>query len=119
MATTGIRRATTLDRWSDHPWIDGFQTEALEPLDTMVVRTRNSRYELTILSPSTGEVLVRGGRFFPDFAKATISGSSLGGSCLKLRGVYVGFFLELAFDGQTLRTTRIQAVTRAPRPAVH
>ena len=119
MSTTSTGRAVTLDQWSGHTWTDGFQTEALAPLDTLVVRTRNSCYELTILAPASGDVLVRGGRFFPVFARARVAGSSLGGGCLKLRGIYVGFLLELVRDGQTVRTTRVRAVTRTPRSAVH
>lgn len=113
MGSTSIHRAVTLDQWSGHAWTDGLDAGLLSPLDTVLVRTRNSSYELTILSPASGEVLVRGGQFFPEFTRVTLAGSSLRGACLKVRGVYVGFFLELIHDGQTVRTTRILAVTRA------
>jgi hypothetical protein len=116
---TTIRRAVPLDRWSGHAWTDGFQIEALAPLDTLAVCTRNSRYEITILSPATGEVLVRGGQFFPEFTRVTVSGSSLGNGCLKVRGVYVGFYLEFAHEGQTVRTTRVREAIKGDRPAVH
>jgi len=109
----------TLDQWSGHAWTDGFQTESVLPFDTLVVRTRNSSYEITILAPATGEVLVRGGHFFPEFTRVTLAGSSLRGACLKVRGIYVGLFLELLHNGQTVRTTRIQAATMAPRPVLH
>ena len=119
MNSTSIHQAVTLDRWAGHRWTDGFQTEALAPYDTLVVQTRNSRYDLTILSPATGEVVVRGGRFFPELTRATLTGSSLGGACLKVRGVYAGFFLELMHAGQTVRTTRVQAASRVPRQPLH
>ena len=73
----------------------------------------------TVLAPTSGEILVRGGRFFPDFTRVRVSGSSLGGGCLKLRGIYAGYLLELEHEGMTVRTTRIQAVDRAVRPVVH
>jgi len=119
MQTTSIRCAVTLDRWAAHTWTNGCQTEALASLDTLVIHTRNSLYELTILSPATGEALARGGRFFPELTRVTVLGASLGGGCLKVRGIYVGFQLELAHDGQTVRTTRVRTVTRAGRSAVH
>ncbi|MGE0815005.1 MAG: hypothetical protein AB7O28_04315 [Vicinamibacterales bacterium] len=38
---------------------------------------------------------------------------------IKVRRIYAGFHLKLLHAGQTIRTTRIQAAARAPRPAVH
>ena len=119
MNTTTERRAVSLDQWSGQSWTDGFQIDKLLPLDTLLVRTRNSTYEITVLTPATGEVLVRGGRFFPAFTRVTLAGSSLGGGCLKVRGIYVGFFVELMHDGQITRTTRAQSVTQAPRSVSH
>jgi hypothetical protein len=111
--------AVPLDAWSSAGWRDGVQVDALLPLDTLVVRTRNSCYEITIVAPATGDVLVRGGRFFPEPTRATVSGSSLGGSCLKVRGIYEGFLLEILHDGQTILTTTVQSVSKIPHPAVH
>ena len=102
-----------LDTWSHHDWTEGVQVDALPPLDALVVRTRNSTYEITVLSPRTGEVLVRGGRFFPEFTRARVGGSSLGGSFLKLRGIYVGFCLELHDGSQRIVTTSVQTIARA------
>ena len=111
--------AIPLDRWSSLTWTNGFQTDALAPLDRLLIETKNTRYDITVLSPSTGEVLIRGGRFFSDFTRARVAGCSLGGSCLKIRGIYVGFFLEIAYDGQTVRTTRIQSAVRTSESSVH
>ncbi len=114
MNTTSSGRAVSLDQWSRQPWTNGFQVDQLLPLETLHIRTRNSTYELTVLTPATGEVLVRGGRYFPTFTRVTLAGSSLGGGCLKVRGVYVGFLVELLNDeGLTTRTTCVQDITRA------
>ena len=110
---------SSLDRWNQFCWSDGVQVDRLAPLDTLTVRTRNSCYEMTVVSPTAGEVLVRGGRFFPTFTRARVSGSSLGGGFLKMRGIYVGFLLELEHEGQTILTTRVQAVAKTARAAVH
>lgn len=114
MPETAVARPT-LDGWSRLSWTDGVQIDALAPLDAIFVRTRNTLYELVVRSPIQGDVLVRGGRFFPSFTPVRVSGCSLRGACLKLRGVYVGFFLELEYDGRTVLTTRIQSVDRVTR----
>ena len=62
-----------------------------------IVRTANSLYEVIVLSPAAGNILVRGGAFFPVFMPARLAGSSLGGSFLKLRSVHVGFRLEFSY----------------------
>ena len=103
---------TDLDTWLHHVWTDGVQVDALPPLDTLVVRTLNSTYEITVLTPHTGEALVRGGRFFPEYARAQVSGASLGGSFLKMRGIYVGFCMELHDGSQRIVTTTVQTIAR-------
>ena len=113
---SSIHQVASLDYWSECSWAYGVQVERLAPLDGLTVRTRNSCYELTVTSPAAGEVLVRGGRFFPTFTRAWVSGSSLGGGCLKMRGIYVGFLLELEHEGQTVRTTHVTHPGDSPRP---
>lgn len=99
-----------LDRWSSGNWENGLQIEALEDLDSLAVRTRNSVYEITILSRFTGEVLVRGGRFFPERKVARLAGSSLGGSFLKMGGVYPGFSLEFQDGERRVVTSTVLSV---------
>ena len=101
-----------LDTWSHHAWTDGVQVDALPALECVTVQTRNSVYEITVTTPHTGDVLVRGGRFFPTFTPVVLAGASLGGSFLKRRGIYVGFLMELQHAGQTLVTTRVQSIVR-------
>ena len=101
-----------LDAWSRHAWTEGVQIDTLPDLETLSVRTRNSTYEITVLCPRTGEVLVRGGQFFPEYTPACLAGSSLGGSFLKQHGIYVGFSMELQHDQQTILTTRVRSIER-------
>jgi hypothetical protein len=114
-------RAADLDVWANHAWTDGLQIDTLPDLDHLLVRTRNSLYEITVVSSRTGEVLVRGGAFFPTFVPARLAGSSLGGSFLKTRGIYVGFQMELQHGALTVLTTRVRSIARAGRShgAVH
>ncbi len=102
--------AADLDTWSAGLWRNGVQTDQLAPLDRLLIRTRNSPYEITILDPHSGEVLVRGGRFFPELTRALLSGASLGGSFLKLHGIYLGFSMELWWDGETVVTSPVETI---------
>jgi hypothetical protein len=71
-------------------WNDGVQIEACSPLDRLVVETRNSVYDVVVVSPKDGDVLVRGGRLFPDFRQAQLVGATAGGHTVKLLGIYSG-----------------------------
>ncbi len=71
----------------------GVHLPDLAPHDHLIVRTRNSTYEIIVLVPHTASVMVRGGAFFPTFTPARVAGSSLGGGFLKMHGVYAGFQL--------------------------
>ena len=100
-----------LRSWADHDWAGGVELRHLAGLDRFVVRTRNTSYEFTLLVPETGEVLVRGGRFFPEHTRARLAGCTLGGSVLKVCAVYPGFLMELQHGEQRIVTTRIQRIT--------
>jgi hypothetical protein len=62
-------------------------------------------YTIFIVSPTSGEVKIRGGAFFPSFAAARICGSSLGHGFLKRFVVHPGFCLELTHDDLGLIVT--------------
>jgi len=108
--TVRCSRGALLDTWSGHHWQDGLQIEGLNDLAKLLVQTENSRYEITIISAGTGEVLVRGGRFFPESTPARLAGSSLGGSFLKVRGVYVGFNMEFHVETRSIVTSRVRSI---------
>ena len=99
-----------LDAWVGRPWVDGMQVDALHDLDMLLVRTMNTVYEITVVTARSGEVIVRGGRFFPQPTRAVILGSSLGGAFLKLRGIYCGFALEVYACGTRIVTSAVQSV---------
>jgi hypothetical protein len=91
---------------------DGIQLDSCPAFERIVVRTDRSMYDIVVLSGDTGEVMVRGGRFFPEFRRATIAGSIIGRSAVKLRSICVGFPMELHVNGKVFVTSRIQAVSR-------
>jgi len=114
MADTGIFRLPVAPRdlqwWSDHEWNGGVDFNALHGLEQFTVRTKNTRYDITVLSPATGDVLIRGGKFFPEHTRAQLAGCSLGGSFLKLRTIHAGFLMEILHGGQRIVTTRVKEI---------
>ena len=94
--TSCVPRAALLDAWSDEQWSTGIQIDQMAELETLAVRTQNSVYEITVLHGRTGDVLVRGGKFFTEWTPAQLSGSTFGSSLLKAGGIYVGMRMEIA-----------------------
>ncbi len=99
-----------LDTWSDLPWTDGVQVDRIVDMSKLHVRTRNSLYEIIIIDGFSGEILIRGGRFFPELTPANLQGATLGGSICKLRGIYAGFRMELIASGSRTLTTPVESV---------
>ena len=89
---------------------DGIGLTAMDALTTLLVRTDNSLYEITILQPHAREVLVQGGAFFPARTRACLSGSSFGGSCLKLGWVGLGLHLEFHTGDQWVITSHVRSI---------
>ena len=109
-STVRCSASALLDTWSSHDWTEGVQLESMPDMETLTVRTENSTYLITVISGRTGDILIRGGRFFTEFTPARLAGSSLGGSFLKLRGIYVGFSLEIHFEKRLIITSRVRKI---------
>ena len=105
-----ISSGAILDTWSQDPWCNGVQIDNREDLETLEVRTGNSLYEITIIEGQTGEILVRGGKLFPELTPARLTGATLGGSFCKMHGIYVGFRMELNAYGQRFLTTPVESI---------
>ena len=86
---------------------DGIGLIDVDAFTTLVVRTDNSVYRITILRPHTREVLVQGGKFFPERTRACLSGSTFGGSCLKIGWVGLGLHLEFHAGDQWIITSHV------------
>ena len=100
---------------------DGVGLTDVDTFTTLVVKTDNSVYQITIVQPYKREVFVQGGAFFPERTRAYLSGSSFGGSCLKLGWVGVGLHMEfLAKDrDQWVLTSHVRSITVAPSATSH
>jgi hypothetical protein len=82
--------------------------------DRIVVKTRQSVYELIVLAGESGEVMVRGGKLFPEFRRAAVVGSTLGHGAVRLRTICVGLRLEFRVDRNSVVTSRIECASRHP-----
>jgi hypothetical protein len=83
-------------------------------LERILVSTLNSVYDVTVLSADAGEVMLHGGRLFPESHHAIIVGSRLGASAVKSRTICVGERLEFWVNGKPFITSPIRAVSRHP-----
>ena len=108
--TAAYPTVASLDAWSSREWKDGLQVDRLCELDELSVRTRNNLYRIVAIVPMRGEIMVQGGRFFPELTRARLSGASLGGSFLKMRGIYVGFRMEIQVGLETIITSDVQSI---------
>jgi hypothetical protein len=107
-ATVGERAAARLG--------DCVELASCPELEWITVKTSRSTYDVVVLSGDTGEVMVRGGSLFPEFRRATITGSLFDGIAIKLRTIAVGLNLEFLIDGTSVITSRIQACSRHHLP---
>ena len=105
-----VPKGATLDFWSKEAWNNGIQIDHLGDMQKLAVQTANNLYEIVIISGHEGDVLVRGGKFFPDLTPANLAGATLGGSFCKMRGIYVGFRIEFMADGKRIITSPVETV---------
>ncbi len=110
MNTTYVPAGCNLETWSGLPWTNGVQLGNLRSLDTLEVTTKNTVYEITVMDASTGDVLVRGGRFFPALYARAPGRRVAGRQLLKLLGIYVGFSMEFYTDDGAIVTTRVREI---------
>ena len=117
--TTSFPRGAILDAWSHAEWDQGVQIDQMEELSTLAVRTQNTVYEITVLNGYTGEVLVRGGKFFPERTAVRLEGSTFGGSILKWRGIYVGMRMEIVPEPVEMVSETVQDPVTGRKEFLH
>jgi hypothetical protein len=108
--TSSVHAGAILETWSNDPWTNGVQIEQMEDMQKLFVQTKNSLYEITVIDRWSGEILVRGGQLFPELTPAQLAGATLWGSFLKMRGIYVGFGMEINAGDQRFLTTRVRQI---------
>lgn len=110
IANDMVPKGATLDFWSKEAWNNGIQIDHMEDMQKVAVQTANNLYEIVIISGHEGDVLVRGGKFFPELTPANLAGATLGGSFCKMRGIYVGFRMEFMANGKRIITSPVETV---------
>lgn len=109
MTTTRLVRLATLDGFIDETVsAPGLNLMDVEPLTTLLVRTRNSDYRITIAGDAS--ILVQGGRFFPELTAASFDGASCGGSLLKVGWIGLGLRMEFRVGDRRIVTSPVSAI---------
>jgi hypothetical protein len=108
---TRTQYVATLDRFATHTaTTPGLQLSTLEPMTTLVVRTRNTSYRVLVSDGEAGLVRVQGGTFFPSPTVAHLEGATLGGSFLKVGWIGIGLSMELRVGEQRIVTSPVQGI---------
>jgi hypothetical protein len=87
---------------------EGMALQTLKPCDTIHIRTCNSDYDIFLLEPESGRVLVKGGEYFAQSMEATVSGSTFGGCMLMVGWLGIGFRIEFHANGRHIVTSPVQ-----------
>lgn len=90
--------------------LEGLMLTTLAPCDVVHVTTHNSHYELFMLDPEAGRVLIRGGSHFKEPVEATVIGSTFGGCMLKMSWLGVGLRMEINSQGRRVVTSPVQSL---------
>ena len=105
-----IPAGAILDRWSEKEWDNGLQIDMMEELTCLAIQTAFSVYEITVLDGRRGEVLVKGGKFFPERTPVQLAGATFGGSICKMRGIYTGMMIEFLHNGRRTLTSPVKVI---------
>jgi hypothetical protein len=83
----------------------GLNLREVEPLTTLLIRTRNSVYRITVTGGSA--VFVQGGRLFPEATAALLEGASRGGGLLRVGCIALGCCLEMRVGDRRIVTSPV------------
>jgi hypothetical protein len=110
-SSTSERRVTadSLDLWLARDWSDAVHVSTLPDFQQIHVCTRNTLYELVVVS-TRGDVRVRGGRYFPDWTAARLAGCTAGGSFLRRHTIAPGMQMEIEIEGRRIITSPVRTI---------
>jgi len=110
-----LRPAASLDLWLARDWSESVHLPELEEFQQIHVCTRNSLYEFVVISPR-GDVRVRGGKYFPDWTVARLTGCTAGGSFLKRHTITLGLQIEIEVGLRRIVTSPVRTIALLQRP---
>ncbi len=96
---------------------DGIALESLAPGTTLLVRTRNSDYQLTVVDGAEHQVLVQGGAHLLTATPGFLQGATAGGSLVKTGWIGVDHRMELCCDSRRIVTSPVRSITITGGPA--
>ena len=79
---------------------------------TIIVRTRSTEYELVVLRGKRGLLLVRGGRYFPQFRRALFLGSAADDGSVEPRTIDIGLRMKFVSGNRSFLTSAVQSICR-------
>jgi hypothetical protein len=91
--------------------------DSCRQFETIRVNTSGSVYELIVLNGDSGDVIVRGGRTFPEFSRAVFAGSKAGRCALKKNTIEVGLPMDFHVGRTIVITSGVKAISRQRRVA--
>ena len=104
-ATHQVPRYCSLDGFAEmSSSAEGIALRKLSAFDTIYVHTANGDYSIFLLEPEDGRALVQDGRLFVEPVEVNVSGSTFGGSMLKMGWIGIGLYLEMYAYGNRITT---------------
>jgi hypothetical protein len=97
---------------------EGIGIDAITDGTPVTIQTRHSTYELIVRDGPRHDVLLRGGRLFPEWTDARLNGSTAGGSAIRSGWIGIGLRLEIVVDGQPFTTSPVQSISIEQQAAV-
>ncbi len=90
---------------------NGIDVHSLKPGTTVLVVTKNNLYKMIKGSEDKYDVSIQGGKLFPEVKKIKFSGSTFGGTMLKIGWIGKEMFMELYSieERKIYRTTGVTA----------
>ncbi len=88
---------------------NGIDVHKLKPGTMVIAVTKNNLYKITKGSKDQYDVTVQGGKFFRQPTSANFSGSTFGGSMMKIGWIGYGMYMEIHANGKKVRTTGVRA----------
>jgi len=106
-----IPRCRSLDGFTEmSSSLEGIAVQKLAAFDTIYVHTANGDYRLFLLDPEERHVMVEDGRLFVEPVEMSLSGSTFGGSMLKMGWIGVGLQMEFYAHGNRITSPVVLSV---------
>lgn len=90
--------------------VDGIYIPDFTPYTLILVKTHYSLYEIVVVDPRKGDVVIQGGGKLLIPTQAVLQGSTFGGSALKGMTISIGMRLEVTIQGRRFVTSFVEQI---------